>query len=116
VSVLSWSDNPVYETIAQALAYLEQPDLSGFPEAQVREAVNEMFSQGELSPDWLGRLRVRIQELSDGTTKLEDADKDDFLYLSKEWGAVYQRLRGLFTQRLVIIGRSTPQFLFVPHK
>jgi hypothetical protein len=75
-----------------------------------------MFSKGELSPDWLGRLRVRIQELSDGTTKLEDADKDDFLYLSKEWGAVYQRLRGLFTQRLVIIGRSTPQFLFVPHK
>jgi hypothetical protein len=114
--VSSWSDNPVYETIAQALAHLEQPDLSGFPEAQVREAVNEMFSKGELSPNWLDQLRIRIQELSHGMTKLEDANKDDFLYLSKEWGAVYQRLEGLFTKRFVIVGRSTPQFLFVPHK
>ena len=56
------------------------------------------------------------EELSGGTTKLGDAEKDDFRYLSREWGAVYQRLAGPATEQLVIIGSSTPQFLFAPHK
>ena len=110
------SDNPVYESIARALADLRQPDLSGFPEGQVREAIEGMFSERGVVSDWLGWLRVRIQELSGGLTRLEDADRDDFLFLSKEWAVAYQRLVGLFTDQLVIIGRSTPQFLFVPHK
>jgi hypothetical protein len=110
------SDNPVYESIARSLADLQQPDLSGFPEEQVREVTNEMFGESGIQSDCLDRLRDRIHELSHGMTRLEDADKDDFLFLSKEWGAVYQRLVGMFTERLVIIGRSKPQFLFVPHK
>jgi hypothetical protein len=115
-SASSPSDNPVHESIARALADLQQPDLSAFPEEQVREAMSGMFNGSGILPDWLDWLRNRIQELSDGMTRLEDADKDDFLYLSKEWGVAYQRLAGLFTERLVIIGRSGPQVVFVPHK
>lgn len=112
----SSSDDPVHEAMAQALADLQQPDLSGFTEAHVREAGNEMFDKNGLKPEWLDWLQVRIQELSEGMIRLEDADKDDFLFHSKEWGAVYQRLVGPFGDQLVIIGNSIPQFLFVPHK
>jgi hypothetical protein len=116
VPVASPSDNPVYESIARALADLRQPDLSGFQDVQVREATEGMFTDSGIRPDWLSWVRTRIQELSGGTTRLEDAERGDFQFLSKEWGVAYQRLVGLFTDRLVIIGRSTPQFLFVPHK
>jgi hypothetical protein len=114
--VSSPSDNPVHESIARALADLQQPDLRAFSEAQVRQATNGMFTDSGIVPGWLDWLRNRIQQLSGGMTRLEDADRDDFLYLSKEWGVAYQRLAGLFTERLVIIGRSNPQVLFVPHK
>jgi len=109
-------DNPVREAIAQALAGLQEPDLSGFTEAQVREATDAMFDRSGLTSESLDWLRKRIHELSGGMTKLEDANKNDFPFLSKEFGAVYQRLAGLFTDRLVIIGRSKPQFMLVPHK
>lgn len=108
--------NPVPEAVAAALADLRQPDLSGLPEEQVRAAAAQMFGEQGLRPEWLDWLRSRIVELSNGMTRLEDADSADFLYQSKEWGAVYQRLVGLFTDRLVIIGNSTPQFLFVPSR
>jgi hypothetical protein len=110
------SADPVREVIAQALAELRQPDLSEFPDTQIEQSMDEMFGVNGITPDWLDWLRDRIQQVSGGATRLEDADKDDFRYLSKEWGAVYQRLVGLLAERLVIIGRSTPQFLFVPHK
>lgn len=110
------SADPVREVIAHALAELRQPDLSGFPDDQVERSLDEMFSVNGITPDWLDWLRTRIQQLSGGLTRLEDADKNSFRYLSKEWGAVYQRLVGLFAERLVIIGRSSPQFLFVPPK
>jgi hypothetical protein len=110
------SADSVREVIAQALADLRQPDLSEFPDDQVERSMDEMFGVNGISPDSLDLLRARIQQLSGGLTRLEDADKDNFRYLSKEWGAVYQRLVGLFAERLVIIGRASPQFLFVPHK
>ncbi len=106
--------NPVPEAVAAALAHLRQPDLSGLPEEQVRAATAQMFGEQGLRPEWLEWLRSRVVELSNGMTRLEDADSADFLYQSKEWGAVYQRLVGLFTDRLVIIGNSNPPFLFVP--
>lgn len=108
--------DPVREEIARALAELTEPDLSEFPDGQVERSLDEMFGVNGITPDSLDWLRNRIQQLSGGQTRLEDADKDDFRYLSKEWGAAYQRLAGRFTERLVIIGRASPQFRFVPHK
>jgi hypothetical protein len=109
-------DDPVLEEAARALAELVEPDLSTFPETQVWAAMTTVLDSTDPSAGGLGRLRARIHELSAAMTRLEDADKADFSYESKEWGAIYQRLVGLFTERLVIIGRSRPQFLFVPHK
>jgi hypothetical protein len=106
------SNDQVLEAIAESLGDLRQPDLSSFPEAQISEIMYELLTR----PERLNRLRSRIQELSNGRTRLEDASKDNFKYLSKELGALYQRLVGKFTNQLVIIGNSTPQFLFVPHK
>jgi hypothetical protein len=108
--------DPVREVIAQALAALREPDFSEFPDDRVERSLDEMFSMNGITQDSLHWLRDRIQHLSGGLTRLEDADKDNFRYLSKEWGAVYQRLVRLSAEQLVIIGRSSPQFLFVPRK
>lgn len=101
--------DPVFETIAAALADLAQPDLTAYPSVQVWQTMNGLLTD----PQELDGLRTRIVELSGGMTRLEDADKDSFPFLSHEWGAVYQKLVGMFTQRLVIVGNSTPQFMFV---
>ena len=110
------SADPVHEAIAAALARLRQPDLTGFPRDQVDAAVAAMFGDAGVRPEWLAWLRGRIRELSNGVTRLEDADRANFRYLSKEWGVSYQRLVGPAGDRLVIIGRASPQFLFVPHR
>lgn len=101
--------DPVVETIAVALAGLVQPDLTTYPPVQVWQTMNRLLTD----PQYLDGLRSRIVELSGGMTRLEDADKNSFPFLSHEWGALYQKLIGLFTQRLVIVGNSTPQFMFV---
>lgn len=103
----------VFETVAQALAGLKQPDLSGFDEVEVWNEMAQLLTPGSQE---LGRLRDRVAELSGGLTRLQDADPEEFAWRSKELGAVYQRLQGLFIDRLVIMGNSEPQFLFVPHR
>ncbi|WP_433279083.1 hypothetical protein ACQPZA_05920 [Pseudonocardia xinjiangensis] len=108
--------DPVLESAARALAGLVQPDLTAFPEPRVWEAMTSVVGDGGQAGDGLGRLRARIHELSGAMTRLEDADMAEFGFRSKEFGAVYQRLVGLFTERLLIIGRGSPQFLFVPHR
>lgn len=100
------------ETIARALAGLEQPDLSAFPAVDVSRTMESLLTE----PDTLDRLRSRVSDLSGRSATLEDADKTDFAFLSKEFNARYLRLRGLFNERLVIVGNSTPQFMFVPHR
>jgi hypothetical protein len=106
----------VLESAARALAGLVQPDLTAFPEPRVWEAMTSVVGDGGQSGEGLGRLRARIHELSGAMTRLEDADMREFGFRSKEFGAVYQRLVGLFTERLLIIGRGSPQFLFVPRR
>jgi hypothetical protein len=106
----------VPEAIATALAGLRQPDLSQFSPEQIQQAMKEMFGGQGLKPEWLAWLRARIDELSGHRTALMDADRAEFPWLSKEWGAVYQRLTGEMGDQLVIIGNSMPPFLFVPHK
>jgi hypothetical protein len=61
-------------------------------------------------------LTQSVRAISGVATPVAASRATRFRYLSKEWGAVYQRLVGLFAERLVIIGRSSPQFLFVPPK
>jgi hypothetical protein len=102
----------VLETIARALAGLEQPDLSGLPAIDVWKTMESLLTE----PDVLDRLRSRVSNLSGGSATLEDADRTDFVFLSKEFNARYLRLRGLFRERLVIVGHSTPQFMFVAHR
>jgi hypothetical protein len=102
--------------MAQGLATLRQPDLSAFPADQVRDAVGQMFPDGAFSTEFLTWLRERVAEYSGSTTQLTDADPNDFAYLSKEWGAVYQRLTGPDGDQLIIIGNTVPPFLFVPKK
>lgn len=104
------------EAFAAALAQLRQPDLSQFSPEQLRQAMTEMFGAQGLKPEWLAWLRARIAELSDYSIALQDADRAEFAWLSKEWGAVYQRLSGQGVDQLVIVGDSMPPFLFVPHK
>lgn len=106
------NSDPVIETIAVALAGMEQPDLTALPTADVWQTMNTLLTD----PQKMDALRARIAEVSGGLTGFDEANKDDFLFLSHEWGALYKRLVGLFTERLVIVGNSTPQFLFVPHK
>jgi hypothetical protein len=107
---------PVLEEITSALARLSQPELTGFPPEQVRLALADLFGPMGLRPEWLTWLRRRIREQSGDTVALEDADRDEFAWLSKEWGAVYQRLVAPDATQLVIIGQSMPPFLFVPAK
>jgi len=107
---------PVPEAIATALASLRQPDLTHFSPEQIRQAMAAMFGEQGLKPEWLAWLRSRVDELSGHTTELQDADRAEFPWLSKEWGAQYQRLAGQSGDQLVIIGNSAPPFLFVPPK
>jgi hypothetical protein len=98
----------VLEAAAQALADLRQPDLTAYPDRDVRTTIDTLMATG-LEP-----LRARILEKSGGQVRLEDEPNlDKFMYQSKEWGARYQRLR---REQLVVVGRSTPPFLFVPHR
>ena len=108
--------SPVLAAMVEALAQGRQPDLAGFDPAQVRQAMAPMFGPGGLRPEVLEWLRRQVRSRSDAATALTDANRDEFAWLSKEWGAVYQRLSGPGFDQLVIIGNSMPPFLFVARR
>ncbi|HEX6872895.1 MAG TPA: hypothetical protein VF163_17500 [Micromonosporaceae bacterium] len=108
--------SPVLAAAVEALAQGRQPDLTGFDADQVRQAMAPMFGPGGLRPEVLDWLRHEISARSGAAATLTDADRAEFAWLSKEWGAVYQRLRGPGFDQLMIIGDSMPPFLFVPHR
>ena len=107
---------PVPDAIVADLAGLTEPDLSGFPPEQVRQATNAMFGPDGLRPEWLDWIRRGIRDRSGDQVSLCDADRDEFAWLSKEWGAGYQRLVGPGTDQLVIVGNTTPPFQFVARR
>jgi hypothetical protein len=110
------ASGPVLAAMVEALAQGQLPDLAGFPPDRVRQAMTSMFGSAGLKPEVLEWLRREISARSADATTLTDADRSDFAWLSKEWEAVYQRLRGPGFDQLVIIGDSMPPFLFVPHR
>jgi hypothetical protein len=105
---------PVADAIVADLARAREPDLTGFTPEQVRQALRAMFGPDGLRPDWLDWIRRGIADRSGHRVSLADADRSEFAWLSKEWGAGYQRLVGPGTDQLVLVGNTTPPFQFVP--
>ena len=102
-------DRGVHETIAAALAALREPDLGGFPPADVEAALTDMYGQStRLRPEYRDRLYQRVQELSFGMTRMVEAGPADAAVASKDFTSSYHRLTGLFAEQIVIIQRSRP--------
>ena len=111
---MSAFNNRVFESAAKSLAALKQPDFAGFSAAEVDAAMRTVFTARGPDPDWLAQLKSRIQELSFGLTRLEDASPDEFPSRIKSFGTTYHRLIGLFGRtQLLIIGPFQPPFQFV---
>ena len=104
---------PVPAAIVADLAGLTEPDLTGFTPDEVRQAMGAMFGPDGLRPEWLDWIRRGIADRSGHRVSLADADRSEFAWLSKEWGAGYQRLIGPNTDQLVLIGNTAPPFQFV---
>ena len=110
---MSAFNNRVFESAAKSLAALKQPDFAGFSAAEVDAAMRTVFTARGPDPDWLAQLKSRIQELSFGLTRLEDASPDAVPSRIKSFGTSYHRLIGLFRTQLLIIGPFQPPFQFV---
>ena len=106
--------DPVIERIADALAAMRQPDLTGFNEVVVWKVVHQLTDRSVGTSAALQDLRGRITVLSSGLTRLEDVDPAVFQFRSKELGVLYQRLVGQFEGPILIIGDASPQFYFMP--
>jgi hypothetical protein len=110
---MSAFDNPVFESAAQSLAALKQPDFASFSATEVDEAIRTVITARGLDPNWLIQLKSRVLELSFGLTRLEDASPEEFPVRVKSFGTSYYRLIGLFRTQLLIIGPFQPPFQFV---
>jgi hypothetical protein len=107
----------VHEAIADALATLHEPDLTGFEQTEIETAISEMYGHSPtLRPayrDWLYR---HVSAASFGLTRMSPAGPGDAAVPSKDFTSSYHRLTGLFTERIVILQRSRPPISLVAPK
>jgi hypothetical protein len=106
-------DLAIYDQAAQSLADLREPDLSSFPSNQVDIAIARAFTVDGPRPEWWARLRQRVTELSNGSVRLEVADRDKFPAMIKDPSTAYARLVGPSKSQLLIIGQFQPPFQFI---
>ncbi|BEL04116.1 hypothetical protein Q0Z83_023070 [Actinoplanes sichuanensis] len=107
----------VHEAIADALATLHEPDLSGFGPAAVDTAITEMYGDHPtLRPAYRDWLYQHVSDASFGLTRMSPAGPGDAAVRSKDFTSTYHRLTGLFTERIVILQRARPQISLVAPK
>jgi len=100
-------EQDIYEAIAFGLSRLTEPMLSGYSPDEIARAMGRVMRFGGPDPAFQGFLRDRVAALSDGMTRLEDADPAEFPQRSKDPSVWYVRVVGLLLTRLGVIGNYT---------
>ena len=94
----------IYETLAEALAQLREPEFAPYDPADVRAAFELVFpgKSGPPAREWLTCLRRRVAELSGGKTVLMDDDPPPSPH-TLLFRVYYGKLRGLSTTRRIVL-------------
>jgi hypothetical protein len=94
----------IYETLADALAQLREPEFASYDPADVRVAFELIFpgKSGPPAQEWLTWLRQRVAELSGGRTVLMDDDPPPSPH-TLLFRVYYGKLTGLSTTRRIVL-------------
>lgn len=107
------ADQDIYEAIAFGLSRMMEPMLQAYSADEIALAMGRVFGFQGPDPGFQAFLRDRVDVLSEGLTRLEDADSADFPQRSKDPSVWYVRVVGRMLTRLASIGNfSRPVELF----
>jgi hypothetical protein len=101
------ADQDIYEAIAFGLSRLMEPMLQAYSADEIALAMGRVLRFQGPDPGFRAFVRERVGALSDGLTRLEDADPAEFPERSKDPSVWYVRVVGPVFTRLAMIGNFT---------